>query len=136
MRLLELLGLSAPPEEPVESIKLEGPFLQEDYGFRIRPRYGDLLHKTIAKCNLTIGRDLLVMTADYELSSRDNSRIELGMNHHIHQFELSFRNYLEYEILAIDHFIILNPNDARALKEYMNHHLPTEDELKRIFPLT
>ncbi len=135
MRLLELLGLSAPTEEEqVDSIKLEGPFLPEDYGLRVRPRYVDLLRKTLARCNLTIGRDLLVMTADYELSSRDNSRIELGLNHHIHQFELSFRNPLEYEILAIDHFIILNPNDAKTLKEYLNYHLPTEDELKRIFP--
>lgn len=133
MRLLELLGLSAPVKESVETIKLEGPFIAEDYGRHRNASHAKLLTKTVNECNLTVGRDVLVMSSDYEFSARDDCRIQIGLNHHIHIFELSFRNYKEYDILAIDRFIILNPSDAAALKEYLNHHLPTEEELKRIY---
>jgi hypothetical protein len=132
MHLLQLLGLSPPPEEePIEAIKLEGPFLPQELIIRNKARHIELLRNTMSKCNLTVGRDLMVFSTDYQLQSRDDSRIEIGLNHHIHQLELSFLSNQEYEILAIDNFVILNPSDAHILKEYMGHHLPTEEELKR-----
>ncbi len=131
MRLLELLGLTGPAEEPVESIKLDGPFIAEDILIRKRDNHLKLLYNTLSRCNLTISRDLLVFSSDYEFATRDDCRIKVGLNHHIHQIELSFRNNEEYEILAIDRFVILNPSDARILKEYLNHHLPTSEELKQ-----
>lgn len=132
MRFLELLGLQNKIKEVVETIKLDGPFLQEDYILKNKHKYIDLLCKTITKCNLILSRDLLVLCSDNDLSSRDNSRIEVGIDHHIHQLELSFTSNKEYEILAIDRFVILNPSDALILKDYINHHLPTCQELKNI----
>jgi hypothetical protein len=132
MRLLELLGLTGPLEEPVEKIKLDGPFIPEDVLVRKRDNRLKLLCNTLSKCNLIVFRDLLVFSKDFEFAPRDDCRIQIGLNHHIHQIELSFTNSKEYEILAIDRFVILNPSDAKTLKEYLNHHLPTEEELKHL----
>lgn len=136
MRLLELLGLTGPFEEPVETIKLDGPFIPDDVLVRKRDNHLKLLHNTLSKCNLVVARDLLVFSTDYEFAPRDDCRIQIGLKHHIHQIELSFRNHREYEILAIDRFVILNPSDAKILKEYLSHHLPTDEELKYLHHTT
>ena len=133
MRLLEIIGFQSPKIEDtiVETIKLSGPFIEEDYLTRHRDRYMELLGKTLTKCNLFLQRDLMVLSGDSQFSQRDNSRLQIGLKHHLHQFELAFRSISEYEILAIDHFVLLNPQDAEILKGYIGNHLPTKDELKR-----
>lgn len=132
MRLLELLGLSGSDENAVETIQLNGPFVDEGCLLKQKDKYRDLLKETFFKCNLIISRDVLVLSPDRELVSRDDARVELGITHHIHQLELFFKNYSEFEIVGIDNFIILNPEDALTVKNYIINHPLTDSELKGI----
>lgn len=132
MRILELFGFSSPIDDSINTIKLDGPFIEEDYLIKHKDRHAKLLQDTFYKCNLVISRDLLILSNDKEFSTRDDSRLEVGITHHIHQLELFFRDCKEFEILAIDRFVILNPVDALTIKNYVTNHPLTGEELKRL----
>lgn len=115
MSLRSLLKLFEPPTETAPLVKLEGPFLPEDYALHNRGKYKSILSR-IAECNLNINRDILISCNDTELTCRDNSRISLGLLHHVHNLEICYKNK-DYKILAIDRFILLNPKDCETLKK-------------------
>lgn len=132
MRLLEMFGLSDLKSEYARTIKLDGPFLPDDYFIHNKDDYYKSLCKNLSKCNLIISRDFLALSQDIDFQQRDDIRIELGMTHHIHQLGLIFNNANDYEVVSIDHFIIVNPSDAKTIKYYIDKNPFSERELKHI----
>jgi hypothetical protein len=128
MSIRTLLSFFGPNEEnSAIIIKLEGPFISESYVVKHSKRYKKDLLK-IAKCNLTVCRDLLITTTDTDYLCRDNSRIELGLNHHLHNVEMHYTAENNFSILAIDNFILLNPEDISILEKYLSTFPPTVQE--------
>lgn len=132
MYFSELFGFSVYPKKQIDLIKLDGPFIDESYLIRNRHKYAENAYKSLSKCNLIISRDILILSQDDSLLTRDNQRFDAGLEHHIHNFELTYYPDKEYQILAIDHYVILNPLDEKTIKEFINRNPPANKELKNI----
>lgn len=131
MTLQTLISFFDSPKIDVPVVHLKGPFLYEDYAAKHLAKYREIMAK-VGKCNLTIARDLLIDCPDTELSCRDNSRIKVGITNHIHNLEICYHHSADYRVLAIDRFILLNPEDSLMVERCIKLRPPTGMEIKSI----
>lgn len=115
-----------------QTIQLAGPFLSEFLALEERDKYNDLLEKTWFQSNLIISRDLLITSPDPQFIDRDNLRIQAGITHHRHQFDLFVQDPTSPQPLAIDHFILLNTKDIESLRVYFQQYPLLPREIKTI----
>lgn len=115
----------------IDIVELEGPFIPERE-IRVKNcKYKDIL-LNLNKSNLIIHRDFLVFTQNTTFQSRDNFRLELGLDHHNHWLEIIFKSYQDYNVLSIDNFVLLNSEDQNKINKYISNYLPSELELDKI----
>lgn len=119
-----------PPDVEVPVISLVGPFLPEAYAMRNLAECKKYICQ-LSKCNLTITRDIIVLTDDMEYVGRDDIRLELGLTHHLHNIELRVERN-DFSVVGIDNFLLINPDDSIILKQYVDSFPLSVSELKSV----
>ena len=102
--------------ETVPQLMLKGPFLPESYAMRHTNEYRPYICQ-LAHCRI-ISRDLIILCDDMTYQCRDDIRVELGLLHHRHNLEIIVRKG-KLDVVGIDHYLLLNPEDSKELSEYL-----------------
>ena len=119
------------PDVQVPSISLSGPFLSENYAIKNIAECRKYICQ-LSKCNLTITRDIIILTDDTTYDARDNIRLEIGLTHHLHNIELQV-NKNKIDVVGIDHFLLINPDDSNIIKQYVESFPLSSVEIRTIF---
>jgi hypothetical protein len=110
-------------------ISLTGPFLSEDIAIKNIPRYKECLNKTFYNVNCAISRNLLILSEDDSLESRDNIKMELGLEQYNHYIGLFVKSSFDFDVFELDNNILLNIEDQIKLKNAIAKYPPTAKEL-------
>lgn len=106
-------------------VKLEGPFLDEEYALKYIDVYKELLQKTYYRINMSVNRRIALISKDDTLETIDNVRVKASIYPFNHKFELCRLSAKDFTVVAVDGNILLNGNDARNIRESM-----------KMFPIT
>lgn len=118
-------------EDPSQLSRLEGPFLSEQQAIKDIARYKDCLCKTYYAINCLISRHILVLCDDQSFDTRDDLRLELGIQPHNHQIGIHIdKDTKQFDVFEIDRNILLNPMDRMKIKLSIAKCPPTDIEVK------
>jgi hypothetical protein len=115
--------------------KLVGPFLLERYALAHYESFKDVLHRTYSRVNLTIVRYFTLICTDKTFETRDNSRVELGINPFSHRIELSIvkeKSDFYFDVKGVDGFILMNTDDIEKVRDLVVRFPPTLQELRTV----
>lgn len=99
-------------------IRLEGPFLDEQYAIKYLELYKELLRTTYYRVNFQIQRPLALISSDKTLEFKDNDRVKLGIQPYNHTFEL-YLTLVDFDVIGVDGNILLNKNDCLRAKKVL-----------------
>lgn len=143
-----MLGRDDPPEEPEQDkiekyisnldietgvAKLSGPFLSECYALAHYETFKDVLRHTYSRVNLTITRCFTLLCEDGTFTTRDDPRIELGIDPFKHIIELSIvkqNDGIYFDVKGVDGLILMNENDCASIRGLVEKFPPTAQELR------
>jgi len=108
-------------------IKLEGPFLNEQYAIKYIELYKELLRTTYYRINLHIQRPLALISSDKTLETKDNDRIRYNIQPFNHTFEL-YLTLVDFTVIGVDGNIFLNRNDCERAKKVLERFPITKQE--------
>lgn len=114
-----------------DEINLEGPFITERHALKYSDLYKTLLKKTFYKMNLSINRQIPVISSDHTLCTQDNGRMKLGISPFNHSFGI-FLTVSDFTVISIDGNILLNRKDSDQAKRVIyKYPITVEEEAKR-----
>lgn len=111
-------------------VRVEGPFLNEQYALKYLDLYKDLFKNSFYKINATIARQIAIISSDSTFKTRDNSRVDFQINPLNHQFQLFVRSRLNFVVIGVDGELLLNKDDSDRIGAVLKKFPLTYQEFK------